>query len=413
MKEWLSVDDAQRHIEHKTTAIARTCAIPLHQAYGRLLAHDVITPRDVPPYDNAAVDGYGIMWDDELLQEERPAFRLVGRATAGAPARYNVKKRQAVQLFTGTCMTDIEGVDTILMEEACQQQDAQTILFIDKRHAHRGMNYRLRGEDVRQGQNILPRGWRLRPQDMAMLAAMGHPTVDVMDRVRVGLFSSGNEIYDVDTPSLPQAGTYDSNRYAVRGMLSAWGAAIDDGGILPDHQETMSHALRQASYRCDILITSGSISASESDAIGDIISRYGALDFWRVKMKPGRPIAFGRLHGTPILALPGNPVAVTVTFLLFARLLLQKRGGGIVSMPPRYPVTAFFSMDKKPGRREWIRCRLVERDGVVGVERFMKTGAGLVTSLVRSDGLIDIAEDITHIHEGDSVFFTPYTAFLS
>ncbi|MBC6444311.1 MAG: molybdopterin molybdotransferase MoeA [Alphaproteobacteria bacterium GM202ARS2] len=409
MEEHISVERALAMLQEQLLPVAAVETVDVAACFGRVLGEDITSSCHVPPHDNAAVDGYGISGHEPLKVGQ--TWDIITDAGAGDDIQMTLKAGQAVRVLTGANLSVIGGLDTVLMDEHCHR--AASKLTLQKAdNLRQGVNYRHRGEDIKKGQNVLEQGVRLRPQDMAILAAIGRTSLAVRRPLRVGILSSGNEVHDPHQGSLPVSGIYDSNRYGLRGLLQAAGAVVDDLGIIADDAKSTAKMLKKGAETNDLLVTSGGISASQSDHIGAVL-RAGALSFWRLRMKPGRPLAFGMLGKTPILALPGNPVAVMVTFMIFVRCVLHIMGGRTWQGWRRYPLTAQFAMKKKAGRREWLRAVLQEKEGAVtGVTLFPKKGAGILTSLVHSHGLVDLAEERQQVTEGERVLFTPWTELL-
>ncbi|MBY0429717.1 MAG: molybdopterin molybdotransferase MoeA, partial [Rhodospirillales bacterium] len=244
-----------------------------------------------------------------------------------------------------------------------------------------------------------------------LAAAIGRTALPVRKPLRVAVFSTGDEVREPGTV-LPPGGIHDANRYAVSALLRGLGCAVTDLGILPDRIEVVRDALAAAAPQADLLMTSGGVSAGEEDHVKAAVQALGRLAFWRVNMRPGRPVALGEVLGKPFVGLPGNPVAAMTTFLLLGRPLVLGLMGARITQPPRYPLPAAFSFRKKPGRREFLRARLVVEDGQSRVIRFENDGSGILSSMTRSDGLLDLPEDLTAIEPGQFVRFLPFSEVL-
>ncbi len=404
----IGLDEALKLLLQRTEAVTGIEPVPLAAARGRVLAEDIVAPRDVPPHDNSAVDGYAIYFDD-LAPGAETVLPVVGRAAAGHPLAGEHKRATAVRIFTGAPMPPGEaaapGPDTVMMQEDCVEADG---LVRIPPGLKRGSNRRKRGEDVKAGTVILRAGRRLRPPDIGLAASIGLTAVPARLPLRVALFSTGDEIREPGTPA-PEGTVYDANRFSLLAALQALGSAVTDLGILPDRLETIREALARAAASHDLILTSGGMSTGEEDHIKPAVEAQGTLHFWRLAIKPGRPIAFGQVNRVPFIGLPGNPVAVMVTFLRIARPLVLRLSGAEVAAPRLFKLRADFEHKKKAGRREWVRA-FIARDGGGGVLRkFPRQGAGILTSMVESDGLVELGENVTHLKAGETVDFLPFS----
>ena len=380
--------------------------VALSEAHGRILAEQVVSPRDVPGFDNVAVDGFAFAHGD--LAAERPT-RLVlmpGRAAAGHPFPGRLAEGAALRVLTGAPMP--KGADTALMQEDVELDGAVVIIPPGVR---RGANRRRAGEDVRAGQVALQPGARLRPQDVGVAATLGRAALEVFRPLEVALLSTGDELREPGAPLAPGE-TYDANRTILFGLLRGLGCRITDFGILPDRAHAVEQALRKAAAEHDAVLTSGGASRGDEDHVVRAIERLGQLHFWQIAVKPGRPLAFGRLGRAVFIGLPGNPVAAVICFLRFARPLLVALGGGRWPEPRSFLVPADFGMKKKPDRREYLRARLIAGpDGRIRAQRIEREGSGILTSLTEADGLVEVAEATTRIEPGDPVEFVPFSEF--
>jgi len=299
----------------------------------------------------------------------------------------------------------------VFMQEDCRVEDGR---LVAPPGLKAGANRRLAGEDIRAGAVALPAGRRLAPQHVALAAAIGLTELPVRRRVRVALFSTGDEIVEPGAP-LPAAALYDANRRLLAAMLGRLGAAVTDLGILPDQPDNLAAALAQAAEGHDLVLTSGGVSTGEADHVRDAVEKIGKLVFWRVAIKPGRPVAMGviaasgRNSSAAFVGLPGNPVAVFVTFARVVRPLLLRLAGALPEPLVALPVRAAFSYRKKPGRREYVRVALARRpDGQLEAKKYPREGAGVITSLTETDGLAELGEDVTQVEPGTTVGFLPY-----
>jgi molybdopterin molybdotransferase len=388
--------------------IRETEAVPLLEAYGRVLAASLPVRLDVPPADHSAMDGFALHLAD--LQPEQPTrLPVVGRALAGHPYPDRVPRGAAVRITTGAMLPD--GPDAVVMQEQCRIAPDESGIEIEPKVAARlkpGENIRRRGEDVRAGTMLLPAGLRLRPQDVALAAGQGIATLAVVRRPRVAVASTGDELYEPDA-DLPPGAIYESNRYTLIGLLRRLGCVVTDLGILRDEWDVVLPALRNAAATHDVLLTSGGVSVGTADLVRDAIAELGTIEFWRLAVKPGKPVTFGWIDHCMVLGLPGNPVSVAVAFLLLARPLLLKRMGAEPAEPLRLRATADFQFRRKPGRREWLRARLrydPEQKPVVSV--YHTNSSGALSSLVWAEGLVELPEDCAGVAPGDGVEYLPF-----
>ena len=410
--ELMPAAEALARLTETTHTVAQPEEVSLQEAHGRLLARDVLSAHDVPPHDNAAVDGWAVFFDD-LNSDADTRLSWSERIPAGRPLGHTAKRGVALRIFTGAPMPGGEdgtpGPDTVLMQEDCREADGAVII---PPGIKRGANRRFAGEDIKNGDIILAAGKRLKPQDIGHAASVGLTSLWVYRPLKVAVFSSGDEVFEPGAV-LPPGGIYDSNRFMVTALLEALGCDVDDLGILPDRLDAVQGALDSASGSHDVLITSGGASTGEEDHIKTAVEALGHLHFWRLAIRPGRPIALGQVGRVPFVGLPGNPVAVLVTFLRFARPLLLRLSGAAETEPHHYPVRADFDYKKKKGRREWLRARLrTLDDGSIAAEKYERGGAGILSSAVFADGLIELPEDVTRVEHGMTVDFLPFNEMM-
>lgn len=383
--------------------VAEVETAALSDCLDRILAEDVVAGFNVPPHDNSAVDGYVVRFDD-LEDDGETRLEVAGRATAGHPFAGELAPGTAVRVFTGAVMP--KGGDTIFMQEDVELEDDKVVLPAGLK---RGANRRREGEDVRAGDTVLARGHRLRPQDIGLAASVGRTGLEVYRRLKVAVFSTGDEVRDPGAELDPGA-IYDANRYMLMALAGAAGCAVTDLGILPDREDAVREALAAAAPEHDVLITSGGVSVGEEDHVRTAVEALGSLHFWRLAIKPGRPIAFGQVGAVPFVGLPGNPVAAMVTFLRFVRPMLLRLGGCTQVEPVLYRVRADFDHNKKASRREWVRASLsVAGDGALVARKFERQGAGILRSMVDSDGLVELPEEMTSLRAGTMVDFLPFS----
>lgn len=391
--------------------IVDTETVALRAAAGRTAATDVVAERDVPPHDNSAVDGYSVYFAD-LSADGESRLPVHGRAAAGHPLRRPQQRGEAVRIFTGAPMPGGAGggPDTVLMQEDCSIEDsADGAHVIIPAGIRRGANRRARGEDVRAGSTVLRAGQRLRPQEIGLAASIGLTSLAVYRPLRVAIMSTGDEVFEPGA-DMPPGGIYDSNRYSLLALLDGLGCIVTDLGILPDDRDAISSALAEAAKNHDAVISSAGMSVGEEDHLSAAVSALGQLHFWKLAIKPGRPVALGQIGGAAFVGLPGNPAAMMVTFLRLARPALLRLAGASDLEPHLFRVQAGFDHVKKPARREYVRVRLAPgADGVLVAHKFPREGAGILSSLVEADGFVELAEETTQLTAGTMVDFLPFT----
>jgi len=399
--ELMRIENALSLVTARIPPIAETERVVIADADGRVLAKALTAPIDLPVFDNSAVDGYAVAHAD-LAPNCATALPVVGRIVAGQTADAHVRKT-ATRIFTGAPMQI--GADTVFMQEDVRLLDDGRVELPSG--LARGANRRARGEDIARGDLALAEGRRLEPRDIALIAALGLSSLEVRRRPRAAVFSTGDEICDPGLPLAPAA-IYDSNRYALTALLRRSGCEVTDLGILRDNRDAIQASLSAASKGHDLIVTSGGVSTGEEDHVRAAIDRLGSLVFWRLAVKPGRPVAMGVIGGTPLVGLPGNPVAVFVTFAYVVRPLIAALSGAVPNLLVASSVISDFSYRKKAGGREYVRVSLERRGKETVAVKYPVDGAGVITSLTRTDGLIELGEDHTRVEPGDAVPFIDY-----
>ncbi len=402
-------------IESRLHPVTGTEDIPLKLGLGRVLAQDVRATCHVPPHDNAAVDGFAVYFSD--LGTGETVLPITGRVAAGHPLTTPPCPGAAIRIFTGAPMpkdSDGSGPDTVVMEEDCTlttNRDGGKTVCIPP-GLSQGANRRLAGEDIREGTVILPQAKRMRPADLGLAASVGMSRITVHKTLRVAVFSTGDEI--CRPPQSPQPGqVYDANTATITGLLQALGCQVHDLGIISDDPAAIKNCLESASRDHDLIVSSGGVSAGEEDHVRHVVSSLGNLYFWRLAVRPGRPLAMGQVGRVPFIGLPGNPVAAAVTLMIFARPAIHILSGARPHPVNSFPVEAGFDYHKKKGRREWLRGGLeTDPEKTTRVFKFERDGAGILSSIVNSDGLIELDEASTRITIGDSVNFIPFSELL-
>ena len=399
----LRPDHARLLLLESAACVVSTEACPLAVADGRIMATDLIATANLPASANAAVDGYAV--DAGILAADAShKFPVIGRAAAGHPFDGIVPSGAAIRIFTGAVMP--AGTNAVAMQEDCTTTDdhvqINAPLKIDA-------NHRPAGENIRDGETIIPAGKTLGPADLGIAAAAGHATLDVRRQLRVGLLSMGDEIIDPGN-SLARGQSYDSNRPMLASLLRADGFAVQDYGIVPDDEEALTTAYRQAMQDCDVVVSSGGASDGDEDHTQGAIRTLGAsLVFWRLAMKPGRPMAVGAIGDQRIFCLPGNPVAAFVCYRLLAAPVLARMAGATPPPLLRPMVRCGFDHKKKPGRAEYLRVRIeIDSDGQPNMILHGRRGAGVLSSLTGADGLVEIPVENAGVSAGDYLSFIPF-----
>lgn len=399
----LSVAEAQARILDGVTAVTETETLPQRAALGRVLAQDVSSPIDVPSHTNSAMDGYAVRAAD-LPADGVTEFPVPGTSWAGRPWLTPIEPGQAVQIMTGGMMP--EGADTVIMQEQVEREG--DTVRIGTGHKP-GQNVRAAGEDVTTGATVFTAGKRLTSADIGVLASLGFAEVSVYRRPRVAFFSTGDELRGVGEPLGPGE-IYDSNRYTLFAMLKRLDVEINDLGVVRDRRELIEQAFREAAASADAIITSGGVSVGEADFVKETLEALGNMSFWKIAMKPGRPVTFGHIDNAVFFGLPGNPVSVMVTFFQFVRAALLKMSGE-VNPQPVYTVFArtTTALRKRPGRYEFQRGVLQQSaPGEFTVRSAGAQGSGILRSMSEANCFIMLEPDQSGIEAGQPVLVQPF-----
>ncbi|WP_104035304.1 bifunctional molybdopterin-guanine dinucleotide biosynthesis adaptor protein MobB/molybdopterin molybdotransferase MoeA [Vibrio jasicida] len=396
---FLSVVQGQEKILSLVNTVAETEACNIEDAYGRVLADHVVSPVNVPQYTNSAMDGYAIRGDDV----ERESYQVVAEVMAGHAYGQPLEVGQAVKIMTGA-PTPING-DTVVMREQASQ-DGDTVTF-NGASIKTGQNVRQAGEDLAIGSDVFTAGTRLASPEMGMIASLGFGEANVLRKLKVAVFSTGDE---VQAPGSEQKANsiYDSNRFTIMGMLEKLGCEILDFGILEDNEQLMIEALENASVQADVVLTSGGVSVGDADYIKLALDKLGQIDFWRINMRPGRPLAFGQINDKPFFGLPGNPVAVMVSFINFVEPALRKMQGEQGWKPLKVSAIATESLRSRQGRTEFSRgIYELDETGRLAVRTTGKQGSGILRSMSEANCLIEISPAVDTVKSGESVTIIP------
>ena len=390
----LSADDVNLFLSRLVEPVKEYEELEIFGSLGRILSQDVISPISVPPHDNSAMDGYAFDGVQLLSPASALTLKIVGTAYAGKAWQGHIEPGQCVKIMTGAIMP--MGLDTVVPQEFVANPDSSDEIVIPAGVLQAGDNRRKLGEDLMQGQPALRKGDHITPAALGLLASLGIEKVSVWRKVRVAYFSTGDEILSLG--EAPREGAvYDSNRYTVFGMLTRMGCEVIDLGVVRDEPELLQTAFLRATALADAIITSGGVSVGEADYTKEMMKRMGDVAFWKIAMRPGRPMAVGRIDRSVLFGLPGNPVAVMVTFLAFVRPALLQMMGSTAAPPPLLRARSMERLRKKPGRTEYQRgCVITAPDGKLQVTITGNQGSGVLSSMVQANGLI-----VLHHAQGD------------
>lgn len=396
-----SLDDALTHLLARARVVTQTCTLPLHQTLGRVLASDIAVPADVPPADNSAVDGYAVRASDLADHQVLP---VSGRVAAGEPPG-ELAPGTTVRIFTGSEIP--AGADSVVMQERTEQKDNGIAVTAA---VAAGQNIRRQGQDLKQGDIALSAGTPIRPQEMGLLGSMGIGEITVLRRLKVAVFSTGDELVDPGQPLQPGQ-IYNTNRFTLTGLLEAVGCEITRCDTLRDERNATRDSLLNAAQAADLIITSGGVSVGEEDHVRAVLEGEGELSLWRLAIKPGKPLAFGAIGDTPILGLPGNPAAVLVTFLVAGLPYIRHCQGNRRYRPLGEPLAAGFTVDKASIRREFLRARKEAGPNGVVVQAYPNQSSGVLSSACWGDGLAVVPEDTT-VTPGDTIRYYSFSELL-
>ncbi|MDF4734450.1 bifunctional molybdopterin-guanine dinucleotide biosynthesis adaptor protein MobB/molybdopterin molybdotransferase MoeA [Vibrio parahaemolyticus] len=396
---FLSVVQGQEKILSLVNTVSEIEACKIENAYGRVLAEHIISPVNVPQYTNSAMDGYAIRSDDV----DRDSYQIVAEVMAGHAYDQPLEVGQAVKIMTGA-PTPLNGDTVVMREQASQEGDKVTF---NGANIKAGQNVRQAGEDLAIGSDVFTAGTRLASPEMGMIASLGFGEANVFRKLKVAVFSTGDEVQAPGTEQKANS-IYDSNRFTIMGMLEKLGCEILDFGILEDNEQLMIEALENASAQADVVMTSGGVSVGDADYIKLALDKLGQIDFWRINMRPGRPLAFGQINNKPFFGLPGNPVAVMVSFINFVEPALRKMQGEQGWKPLKVKAIATENLRSRQGRTEFSRG-IYELDdtGRLTVRTTGKQGSGILRSMSEANCLIEISPAIDTVKAGESVTIIP------
>ncbi len=398
-----SVDAMLEELLNKATPVKESINTPIANALGAVLAEDVISSIDVPPYNNSAVDGYVVI-AEEHSSNVAVTLEISQRIPAGSTP-LPLQPSTAARIFTGATIPD--NATAVVMQEDCTEQDGKVTLPAGIKL---NQNIRPQGQDIKTNQIILKKGHRIRAQDMGLMASIGVANVKVYRPLKVAILSTGDELIEPGETT-KEGQIYNSNRYTLKGLLDGFGFEVVDFGIVEDTLNSTLNALTKAANAADIIITSGGVSVGEEDHVKAAINQLGELDLWKLAIKPGKPFAYGKIDNTPVMGLPGNPGAVFVTFCILARPFLLKSQGAERTNTHSFKLPIGFSLRKPGKRREYLRTRLNYEQGVATIENHPNQSSGVLSSASWADGFAVIPEHTTP-QQGDLVEFWPFSELL-
>ena len=380
--------------------------IDFRESENRVLADNIISKNNIPEFDNSAVDGFGINYNS--IKKGKKTLKIVGESRPGKPFKNELKKGEAIVIFTGAFILKNNKIDTVCFEENCQIEDK--ILKIIKL-PEKGDNLRKKGEDIKKNQVAFKKGRKIRTVDLTQLSSLGLKKIKVFKKIKVGVFSSGDEISLCSVKK--KYSIFDANKIVLISLINRLGCETSDLGLIKDNFEHTKKKLNKNLSSFDLIITSGGVSKSRIDHIGRFFSISGKINFWQLALKPGRPFAFGKLNNTPFIGLPGNPVAAVITFLMLVTNFIKKLSGIKKTEIIERLIPANFKMKKKTGRTEWLRGSIKVINNNLFLEKFHTSGSGIISSISNTDGIIEINEDVKYIKKGTLLKFYRYEDILS
>lgn len=388
----LRVDKACEAIRSCLTPISETEKVPIREALGRVLAQDIVPEINVPAHHNSAMDGYAVRFSDL----DKP-LREIGTALAGKPFSGKLGPGECVRIMTGAVMP--EGADTVVIQEVVKKEGERIVVPHGQKKAQ---NVRYAGEDLAKGKPVLHPGQLVRPAELGLIASLGIGEVNVKRRLRVAFFATGDELASIGAP-LKEGEVYDSNRYTLHGMLTRLGVVLVDMGVVRDRPQDLENAFKKGSALADVVITTGGVSVGEADFVRELMAKLGEVLFWKIAMRPGRPMAFGKIGNAFLFGLPGNPVAVMVTFYQFVRDALLFMSGREGAEVPLLKASAAENLRKVPGRTEYQRGILFRESGEWKVRTTGQQGSGVLRSMSEANCFIVLEHERGSVKAGEPV----------
>ena len=399
----MSTDDALTLLIDSAIVSTQTEISSLDSSIGRILAKDIHSKINVPGFDNSSMDGYTIALDENNTSMTNQSFDVVDRITAGSTGN-ELKRGNAARIFTGAPIPP--GANTVVMQEECQASDDGSQITI-KRAINLKENIRPTGNDILKNDVILSAGKKIEPQDIALAASVGIAELEVFKKLKAGVFFTGDELVEPGKPLTPGK-IYNSNRYALVALLNKAGCDVINLGNIKDNLDSTCNALERLSSECDLIITSGGVSVGEEDHVKPAVEKLGKLSLWRIKMKPGKPLAYGQVRNIPFIGLPGNPVSSFVTYCIFALPFIKKMQGNSNFKTETIKVKANFDCKRAKPRREFARVRIDYSSEIPLANLYPKQGSDVMSSIVWADGFIEIPENTT-FENGTILNYYPLT----
>ena len=398
----LMVSDALNNIYTAISPVAESEVVPIRESLNRVLATDIVSSLNVPTATNSAMDGYALH-GDTIPEQGTSKIKVVGTAFAGKPYQGQIGQGECIRIMTGAVMPD--ATDTVIIQEHVERTDDEILIDSETKP---GSNVRQAGEDIAAGDNVLKKGARIRAADIGVIASLGIGEVEVTRKLRVAFFSTGDELSSIGE-ELKNGNIYDSNRYTLFGMLSELNVTIMDMGVIRDNREDLQQAFESAAAQADVIITTGGVSVGEADYVKEILQETGTVNFWKVAMKPGRPLAFGQIKDAHFFGLPGNPVSVMVTFSQFVKPALRHLMAETETETFTMRVPCISKLRKKPGRVEYQRG-ILERDenNQWVVKKTGAQGSGILRSMSQANCFIILPMDSSSVEPGTIVEVQPF-----
>jgi len=398
----ISFEEAKRKILEDAVPVRETEKIQIISSLNRILSSDIIAPFDVPPYNNSAMDGYAVRYED-ISETSEVKLKVIGDLPAGEYLDKEIGYGEAVKIMTGASIP--KGANTVVIQEVTKEEDGWVI--IPPKAAKKGANLRFQGEDIKKGNLILQKGIRIRPQEMGILASMGYTTINVYRKLNIAIASTGDELIPTSEKLTPGK-IYDSNRYSLIGLLTQLGVEIIDLGIIKDDKKALKTKLLSVSHQADAIITSGGVSVGKYDLVKEVVGEMGNVEFWQVNIKPGKPLSYGKVGKSYFFGLPGNPVSVMVVFIKMVKSALLKMAGcKDYDKTILFKVKAKSPFSKKHGRLEFARGILSETKNGFEVTSVGPQGSGILRSMSLANCLVIILPEQKEIKEGDEVWVEP------